>query len=120
MSLLVDSSQTDFLHNNLGIVEIVVGDLILAEVLQGFRDQRDFMRAKTALLKFQVIEMLGENIAIESAIHYRTLRTMGITVRKTIDCLIATRCLEDNLTLLHADKDYDPFEQHLGLLVLHP
>ena len=132
MSLLVDSSvwisyfngtvtpETNYLHKNLGIEEIIVGDIILAEVLQGFRHQRDFDQAKSALLKFEVIEIVGKDTAIQSAVHYRTLRAMGITVRKTIDCFIATRCLENGFMLLHDDKDFDPFEQFLGLLVQHP
>lgn len=132
MSLLVDSSvwidyfygtktpQTDHLDNILGNELIIVGDLILAEVLQGFRLQRDFDQARTALLKFPIVEMLGRDIAIKSAENYRALRARGITIRRTIDCLIATRCLENNFTLLHSDRDFHPFEKYLGLQVRHP
>ncbi|MBC8496716.1 MAG: PIN domain nuclease [Anaerolineales bacterium] len=131
MSLLVDSSvwidffngnitpETDYLNEVLGESLILVGDLILAEVLQGFRQERDFETARDALLKFLVVEMLGRKIAIQSAGNYRLLRSKGITVRKTIDCLIATYCIENNLELLHNDRDFDPFKQHLGLRVLH-
>ncbi len=132
MSLLVDSSvwidffngtstpQVEHLDEILGKELIVVGDLILAEVLQGFRLQRDFDQARAALLRFPVIEILGINIAIKSAANYRALRARGITIRKTIDCLIATRCLEDDFTLLHSDRDFDPFEQYFGLKIRHP
>lgn len=132
MSLLVDSSvwidyfngvitqETDYLHRALGQEMIFTGDLMLAEVLQGFRLQKDFDRARTALLKFRVVEMVGVDTAVKSAQNYRFLRAKGITIRKTIDCLIATFCIENNLALLHADRDFDPFEQHLNLQVRHP
>jgi predicted nucleic acid-binding protein len=132
LSLLVDSSvwidyfngtktlQTDHLDNILGNELIVVGDLILAEVLQGFRLQRDFDLARAALLKFPIVEMLSRDVAIKSAENYRKLRARGITIRKTIDCLIATCCLENNFALLHSDRDFEPFEKHLGLQVRHP
>jgi predicted nucleic acid-binding protein len=132
LSLLVDSSvwidyftgaitpQTDHLHGILSKELILTGDLILAEVLQGFSRQQDFDRARAALLAFPVIEMVGRELAIKSAENYRTLRARGVAVRKPIDCLIATRCLEDGLTLLHSDRDFDPFEELLGLRVRHP
>jgi predicted nucleic acid-binding protein len=116
----VSTSETDYLDDTLGKRVIVVGDLILAEVLQGFRFQKDFEKARNALLSFPLIEVLGTDIAIKSAVNYRKLRTKGITIRKTIDCLIATRCIEDGLTLLHSDRDFDQFEQHLALKVQHP
>ena len=129
MSLLVDSSvwidyfngtitlQTNHLHQILGIERIVVGDLILAEVLRGFRNDRDFRQAQKALLKFPVLPIVGQDIALASARNYRTLRAHGLTIRKTIDCLIATFCLQNNLELLHNDRDFDAFGRHLGLRV---
>lgn len=132
MSLLVDSSvwidyfngtitpETDHLYDILGRERIVVGDLILAEVLQEFRRQRDFEQAKDALLKFPVQSMVGMETAVQSAENYRQLRAQGITIRKTVDCLIATFCIKNKLTLLHNDRDFDPFEQHLNLQVRHP
>lgn len=132
MSLLVDSSvwidyfngvinpQTDYLHGVLGQEVIWVGDLILAEVLQGFRRQGDFDRAKAALLRLPTLQMVDRDTAVQSASNYRFLRSQGITVRKTIDCLIATFCLQNNLALLHHDRNFDPFEQHLSLQVRHP
>ncbi len=132
MSLLVDSSvwidffngrpspQTDYLDAALGQQAIVIGDLILTEVLQGFRRQQAFEQARSALLNFPMMPMVGQRIAIQSAVNYRALRARGITIRKTMDCLIATFCIENGLMLLHADRDFDPFELHLNLQVLHP
>lgn len=132
MSLLIDSSvwidyfngtitpETDLLHQILGRERIVTGDLILAEVLQGFRHQPDFNRAKAAMMTFPVMPMVGPQIALQSAANYRFLRGKGITIRKTIDCLIATFCIENNIALLHHDRDFEPFEKHLALSVRHP
>ncbi|MAT98693.1 MAG: VapC toxin family PIN domain ribonuclease [Anaerolineaceae bacterium] len=132
MSLLVDSSvwidyfngqttaQTDHLDAILGQREIVIGDLILAEVLQGFRRQKDFEQARVALLRFPVLPMVGQEFAIQSAKNYRTLRANGITIRKTIDCLIATFCIENGFQLLHSDRDFDPFAEHFNLQVVKP
>ena len=104
----------------MGSEHIILGDLILVELLQGFRLESDFEKARAALLKFPLYDMVGVEIAVQSAIHYRYLRSRGFTVRKTIDCLIATFCIQHNHTLLHADRDFDPFEQHLQLQVRHP
>ena len=132
MTLLVDSSvwidylngqrtpQTDYLDRTLGRREIVVGDLILAEVLQGFRRQKDFQAAREALLKFPLVEMVGIQMALKSTEHYRALRKRGLTVRKTIDALIATFCIAEDLEFLHSDRDFDPFAKHLGLRVVSP
>lgn len=114
------TSQTDFLDRILGEQPILVGDLILAEVLQGFRRDEDFDTARRALLSFQVVEMLNPDLAVQSARNYRILRTQGITVRKTIDCIIATYCIQVGHALLHSDGDFDLFETHLGLSVVHP
>jgi hypothetical protein len=95
-----------------------MGDLILAEVLQGFDDDRDFRVARDMLDSLPVIELGGRHIAIQAAKNFRTLRRLGVTVRKTIDTIIATRCIEDGLELLHADRDFDPFAKHLGLQVV--
>lgn len=94
---------------------IVVGDLILAEVLQGFRSDKDHRTAKSLLTSLEYRDMMGRTVAIESAEHHRLLRKRGITIRKTIDSLIATFCIIHNLPLLHDDQDFLPFEQHLGL-----
>lgn len=128
--ILVDSSvwidyfngrktrQTDLLHGALGREVVLVGDLILTEVLQGFVRDRDFNTAKELLLRFDLVEMLGRDVALKSAANYRSLRRKGITVRKTIDLMIATFCVDNDIVLLHDDRDFDPFEEHLGLAVL--
>ena len=130
--LLVDSSvwidyfngvatpQTDYLHAVVGQRQILVGDIILGEVLQGFRDDKDFEAARRTLSRFSQAQMLDTNLALQSARHYRALRKRGITVRKTIDCFIATYAIAYDHELLHADGDFDPFEAHLGLGVVHP
>jgi predicted nucleic acid-binding protein len=116
----VHSPQTDYLHRAVSEQEILVGDIMLAEVLQGFRRDDDFEAARRALARFQQDNMLDCDLAVQSARYYRELRRRGVTVRKTIDCLIATYAIVNGHELLHADADYDPFETHLGLRVVHP
>lgn len=111
----VPNPQTDRLDALLGREPVATGDLILTEVLQGFRNDRDFNQAKTLLSSLDVIELGGRDVAIQAAQNFRTLRSMGITVRKTIDTVIATRCIENNFALLYSDRDFDPFVQHLNL-----
>ena len=95
-------------------------DLILCEILQGVRDDKQYAQVHHEVLKFEVFNTGGRDIAIASAQNYRCLRSRGHTVRKTIDCVIATFCLEAGHALLHRDHDFDAFEQHLGLHVIHP
>ena len=102
----------------LNVEKIAVGDLMLAEVLQGFRSDADFKAARKVLAAFAVVEICGRDIAIQAAQNFRKLRVLGVTIRKTIDTLIATRCIEEGIYLLHADRDFDPFETHLGLKVI--
>ena len=109
------SSQTDRLHALLGNEPIATGDLVLAEVLQSFGSAQDFNQGKKVLTSLPIIELVGGDIAIQAANNFRTLRSLGITVRKTIDTLIATSCIEKGLALLYSDKDFDPFVEHLGL-----
>jgi predicted nucleic acid-binding protein len=128
--ILVDSSvwidyfqgavtpQTDKLDHFLGKRPLAIGDLILPEVLQGFAEERDFQKAREMLLSLTVVELGGKEIAIQAARNYRTLRKLGVTVRKTIDTVIATRCIESGFDLLHSDRDFDPFVRHLGLRVI--
>ena len=125
--ILVDSSvwigyfngdvtrQTDWLDAALGKEHIIVGDIILTEVLQGFRSDKDFDQAKELLSLFPFMEMLGPELAIKSAENYRLLRKKGITVRKTIDIMIGTFCVHHNISLLHDDQDFSPLTKHLGL-----
>ena len=128
--ILVDSSvwidyfngkitkQTNLLDSLLGSELIVIGDIILTEVLQGFQQDKDFKKAKKLLSAFIFRQMLGRQLAIKSAENYRTLRKKGVTVRKTIDVIIATFCIANNLPLLHSDRDFRPMEKHLNLKVI--
>jgi predicted nucleic acid-binding protein len=113
------SPQTDTLDAVLGKRALGIGDLILCEVLHGFRSQRDFEQACTAMLRLPVFQMVGQELALKSAQNYRFLRQRGVTIRKTIDCLIATFVIERRFALLHSDHDFLPFEQHLGLITVH-
>ena len=113
-----DTPQVALLDRVLASEPVAIGDLILVEVLQGFTSDRDFNHARRLLTALTVIEIGGAGMAVQTAQNFRRLRALGITVRKTIDTLIATRCIADGLTLLHSDHDFDPFEQHLGLRVL--
>lgn len=115
----VESGPVAMLDALLGTTPLAVGDLIAAEVLQGVRDQREFNRVKKALSAFEPIDLAGYDLAVRAAQNYRLLRSRGVTVRKTIDSIIATRCIEDGLTLLHADRDFLPFVEHLGLQVAY-
>lgn len=114
-----DTPQVALLDSLFGRSPLAVGDLIAAEVLQGVRDEEQFKLVKNTLEAFEHIDLVGYGLAVKAAENYRLLREMGITVRKTIDTLIATRCIEDGLTLLHADKDFLPFTEHLGLKVAY-
>jgi predicted nucleic acid-binding protein len=112
--------ETATLDKLLSSDEIIIGDIILAEVLQGFRSDHDFEKALEALRRFKQVSMLNPDLAIHCAGNYRQLRKAGITIRKIVDCFIATYCIENHVELLHSDRDFDPFEQHLGLQVVHP
>ena len=95
---------------------LLVGDLVLMEVLQGTRDQRDHDRKLAMMDAFTYITVSDRHVATEAARNYRTLRSLGVTVRKTIDTLIATRCILNRIPLLYSDRDFDPFVSHLGLV----
>ena len=109
------TSQVEMLDRLLGEIPLAVGDIILTEVLQGFTSDRDFNRARQFLAAFDVIEIAGVDVTIPAAQNFRRLRALGITVRKTIDTLIATRCIKSGHSLLYSDRDFDPFVKHLGL-----
>jgi hypothetical protein len=111
----VVTPQSDKLDTLLGVEQVLTGDLILAEVLQGFVIDRDFNQARRLLASVPMIPLVGEGIANQAAKNFRKLRTLGITIRKTIDTLISTSCIEKELCLLYSDRDFDPFVQHLGL-----
>lgn len=112
------TAQTERLDRLLDREPLAVGDLILTEVLQGFTDERDFDQARKMLTSMAIVELGGAEIAIQAARNFRALRRLGVTVRKTIDTIIATRCIESGYDLLHNDRDFDPFVQHLGLRVV--
>jgi predicted nucleic acid-binding protein len=112
------TSQTDKLDRLLGQEPLAIGDLILVEVLQGFDNDREFAAAQKTLSSLTLIEIGGIDIAIAAARNYRALRRRGITVRKTIDTVIATRCIESGYDLLHSDRDFEPFARYLGLRVV--
>ena len=112
------TKQTNLLEFLLGNELIVIGDIILTEVLQGFQQDKDFNKAKKLLGSLLFMEMLGRQLALRSAENYRILRKKGVTVRKTIDVIIATFCIANNLPLLHSDRDFSPMEKHLNLKVI--
>ena len=107
--------RREFSHQRIGLT-----DLILCEVLQGLRDEAASLRIQQQLASLPILETGGLQLAVASAGNYRRLRAKGHTVRKTIDCLIATFCIENGHSLIHRDRDFDPFEAHLGLHVIHP
>ena len=113
-----DTRETALLDSILGKEAVVIGDLVMAEVLQGFRDDRELRIALAALETLIFQPMVGRANALASTRYYRTLHTTGTTVRKTIDMLIATFCIENGHVLLHADRDFLPMERHLGLRTL--
>ena len=125
--ILVDSSvwidyfrgtatpQVEKLDSLLGSEPIATGDLILTEVLQGFFSDRDFNQARKLMTSLVIVDLVGQEIAMQAARNFRALRSLGVTVRKTIDTLVATRCIESGLPLLYSDRDFDPFVEHLGL-----
>jgi predicted nucleic acid-binding protein len=125
--ILVDSSvwidyfrgtptpEAERLDALLGSEPIVTGDLVLVEVLQGFDTESEFNQARKLLTSLVIVDLAGQDIAIQAARNFRALRALGISVRKTIDTVIATRCIESGFTLLYSDRDFDPFVQHLGL-----
>ena len=110
-----NSPEVEKLDSLLGVEPISTGDLILTEVLQGFSSDKDYKTAKNLLTPLTIFNMLDTNIAIKSADNFRLLRKKGITVRKTVDTIIATFCIQNKLALLHTDKDFRPFHKHLRL-----
>jgi predicted nucleic acid-binding protein len=112
------SVHTETLDRLLGNEPLAIGGLILTEVLQGFANDRDFRFARKMLTAMTVVELCGKEIAIQAAEYVRALRRLGVTIRKTIDVVIATRCIASGYTLLHNDHAFDPFVKHLGLHVL--
>ena len=115
----VQTPETAWLDVHLERQRLGLTDLILCEVLQGVREDRQFATVRDRLSRFEVFNSGGSELAIQAARNFRLLRAQGYTIRRTIDCLIATFCLANRHALLHADRDFDPFEHALGLLVVH-
>ena len=115
-----DTLQTDWLSRALRDEDVGLTDLILCEVLQGIRDEKAVSNVNLELQKFDVFPLGGVELAVSSAENYRLLRRKGITIRKTIDCLIATFCIRRGYSLLHRDADFDQLERYCGLQVIHP
>ncbi|MDP2761253.1 MAG: PIN domain nuclease [Sideroxyarcus sp.] len=114
----VANVQTDRLDALLGQESILMGDIIMTEVLQGFASDIEFKRALNLLALLPFREMLGREVALQTARNYRALRKQGVTVRKTVDVMIGTFCILNNIPLLHKDRDFDPMEKWLGLMVV--
>lgn len=111
-----DSAEVNYLDAILGIKFIVIGDIILTEVLQGFRNDKDYQQAKKLLTSLPVYQLSNKELALKSVENYRQLRKKGITIRKTIDTIIATYCIENNIQLLFSDRDFKPFNDGMGLI----
>jgi len=110
-----DTDETNFLDGALSTDSICIGDIILAEVLQGFRSDKDYRLAREILLELPLYQIMTPQLALVSADNYRRLRKKGFTVRKSVDNWIATFCIENKLPLLFSDKDYIPYVEILGL-----
>lgn len=110
-----ENKASSFLFDRLSSENFALGDLILAEVLQGFRQDKTYKQAQELLLPLPTYQLMSPELAILSANNYRSLRKKGITVRKSVDLWIATFCIENNIPLLFSDKDFEPFVEHLGL-----
>jgi len=109
--------QTDILDNELLYNRVATGDIIIVEFLQGFREEKDIKAAKSIMDKLEYYDFLGKEMALRAAENYRQLRKNGVTVRKTIDVIIGTFCIEKGFELLHSDRDFDPMEEYLGLRI---
>jgi predicted nucleic acid-binding protein len=116
----IQNRETEYLDREVKRQRFGLTDLILCETLQGIKDQQSFETVLRKLYEFEIFETGGTALAIEAARNFRRLRQQGHTVRKTIDCLIATFCLLEGHSLLHRDRDFDHFEKFLGLSVVHP
>ena len=113
----IDAPHTNALDDELQNNRIITGDLIIVEFLQGFRNEKDYSEAKNIMDALEYRDFVGRDIALKATQNFRILRTSGITVRKTIDVIIATFCIENNFPLIHNDRDFDPMEQYLGLKI---
>lgn len=108
--------QVRELRAKLGREEVIIGDLMLCEILQGLKNEPAARSVEALLRRFDVVSMVGDTIAVIAARNFRTLRGRGITIRKTIDLLIGTWCIENRIPLLHKDNDFRPMTRYLGLI----
>jgi len=110
--------HTDILDTELQKNRIITGDLIIVELLQGFRNRKEYVQARKLIETLEYRDLAGKAIALKTAANFRLLRSKGITIRKTIDVIIATFCIENKFRLIHNDHDFDPMEKYLGLKVM--
>jgi predicted nucleic acid-binding protein len=113
----VDGIEVDDLDRLLGSGRILIGDLILSEILQGFNRDADYRRARSLLADLSYADLCGREIALAAADNYRRLRRLGVTIRKTVDVIIGTFCMVNDHELLHSDRDFDAMERSLGLRI---
>jgi len=113
----IEAKHTNLLDYELINGRIITGDIIITEFLQGFKEEKDFEMAKKIMESLEYRDFLGKEIALKSAENFRKLRRNGITIRKTIDVIIATFCIENDFELIHNDKDFNPMEKILGLKI---
>jgi predicted nucleic acid-binding protein len=113
----IDAPHTNALDYELLHNRLITGDIIIAEFLQGFREEKDYLDAKKIMDSLEYYDFFGREIAVQASMNFRLLRKRGITIRKTIDMIIATFCIENGYQLIHNDRDFDPMEEHLGLLI---
>lgn len=114
----VNAWQADSLDRALTEETVLVGDIILAEILQGFDKDSDYRKAKQALDPLECINLGGKELAIKAASNFRFLRSRGVTIRKTVDMLIGSWCIKTDIELLHNDKDFDKIADHLPLKIV--
>ena len=110
-----ETPESEKLDSSLGLSPVCTGDIVLAEVLQGFRNDKDFEIAKELLCSLIIVNVLDSSMALKSANNFRYLRKKGVTVRKTVDTIIATFCIENDIPLLYSDRDFSPFHEYLNL-----
>jgi predicted nucleic acid-binding protein len=112
------SPQTDMLDRLLDEERVATGDLIITELLQGFRTKTQLTAANQIISRLEYYDLVGKEIAIKASENYRFLRKKGITIRKTIDVIIGTFCIENKFKLLHSDHDFEPMAEYLDLITV--
>jgi len=115
-----ENTESDWLELHVDQQRLGLTTIILTEILQGLSDEKTAALVEAELLQFEIFDASSRALAVQAAKNYRALRRRGKTPRKTIDVLIATFCIQGRHSLLHRDRDFDPFEEHLGLTVVHP